>query len=1010
MLDSPDDRLYALSDAALEPLFHRPLRIGVESAWYGHVPFAGWIIQAGAPRVLVELGTHAGVSYSAFCEAVLRCRLPTRCFAVDTWKGDQHAGEFAEAVYRDFRYFHDHHFRNFSTTLRMTFDEASTQLPRACIDLLHIDGLHTYEAVRHDFETWRPLLSDRAVVLFHDTNERERDFGVWRLWHELRGRYPGFEFLHGRGLGVLAVGDNVPRQVAALCTVTDETTMAIIRHRFAMLGGRWQAEAELLLLAPRLQQLEQAEARLQALDAAGAADAIQELANLHQQVADLASERDAMLNSTLWRAAAPLRAVGNLLPSRVRHIARSVLRTGSAPFRRQPERTVQHPEPPIEPMLEPPIEPELEAERPATVANRVVFISGEPHTPGHTYRVIRQAQAAACAGFDAITMTIHEAPDRMAEIATAGVVVIWRTTWTDAVAQIVDVVRASGARLIFDVDDLMIRPELATVEVIDGIRSQHFDPQAVAAHFDNTRKVLQAADAGSCTTMELARHIRAAQKPAFVLPNGFDEAALAESRLAVRKRRAAAKDGVVYIGYAAGSRTHQRDFAQAADAVARVLSERPHCRLVLFEADDGVRPLLDLHEFPALEARAHQVEWRPMVTLDRLPVELARFGVNLAPLEVGNPFCEAKSELKFFEAALVGVPTIASPTGPLKRAIRHGTTGMLAATEEDWYSALQALIDDAEARRCMGRAAYLDVLWRFGPERRAQRLQAMLRQMASGTQGGAAGADAFALELARESAPPPSQPELPETETVFAFDRLDQAQVTVVIPLYNYAGYVTEALESVRAQTLDRIDLIVVDDASTDDSLAVARGWAEQNVDRFNRILVLRNHINAGLSRTRNAGFDAAETPCVLPLDADNRLLQECCAQTLHALRSSHAAFAYPRIRYFGGMSHVIGDLDFEPARLAGGNFVDAMALVRKSAWASAGGYAPIKYGWEDYDFWCRLAELGLTGVQVPEVLAEYRVHEASMLHTATDLAENKRQVIAELERRHAWLSIPYPE
>ena len=95
--------------------------------------------------------------------------------------------------------------------------------------------------------------------------------------------------------------------------------------------------------------------------------------------------------------------------------------------------------------------------------------------------------------------------------------------------------------------------------------------------------------------------------------------------------------------------------------------------------------------------------------------------------------------------------------------------------------------------------------------------------------------------------------------------------------------------------------------------------------------------------------------------------------------------------------------------RLAGGNYIDAMALVAKSAWAAVGGYAIIDPpGWEDYDFWCRFAERGLPGVKVAEVLAEYRVHQASMLHTVTDLGDNRRNVIAALESRHAWLSIPH--
>ena len=106
----------------------------------------------------------------------------------------------------------------------------------------------------------------------------------------------------------------------------------------------------------------------------------------------------------------------------------------------------------------------------------------------------------------------------------------------------------------------------------------------------------------------------------------------------------------------------------------------PDCRLVLFRDPEGA-PVMDIDEFAAFADLGEQIEWRHMVPLDRLPEEMARFDVNLVPLEVGNPFCEAKSDLKFFEAALAGACTIASPTGPFRRVIRDGENGVLAASE-----------------------------------------------------------------------------------------------------------------------------------------------------------------------------------------------------------------------------------------------------------------------------------------------------------------------------------------
>jgi GT2 family glycosyltransferase len=236
------DTLNRLCDPVLDPLFLRPALVGVASTWYGHIPFAHWIVAACRPRLVVELGTHNGVSYAAFCEAVARYGIDARCYAVDTWQGDEHAGHYGDAVFEALRRFHDARYAGFSELLRCTFQEALPHFADGSIDLLHIDGFHTYDAVRGDFESWRPKLSPRAVVLFHDTNERRGDFGVWRLWRELQAAHPGFEFLHSHGLGVLAVGPDAPEDVLALCRLGDAASA--VRERFALLGERWMDHFE----------------------------------------------------------------------------------------------------------------------------------------------------------------------------------------------------------------------------------------------------------------------------------------------------------------------------------------------------------------------------------------------------------------------------------------------------------------------------------------------------------------------------------------------------------------------------------------------------------------------------------------------------------------------------------------------------------------------------------------------------------------------------------------------
>jgi GT2 family glycosyltransferase/SAM-dependent methyltransferase len=232
-----------LLSPALAGLFRTPQRLGKPSGWWGHVPFGFWVVEAAEPRLLVELGTHHGVSYATFCDAVLHRQLPTRCFAVDSWQGDAHAGFFDEAVYRDVRAFNDAHHGGFSELIRAEFDTAVGHFADGSIDLLHIDGFHSYEAVRHDYDTWRPKLSERAVVLFHDTNVRRDDFGVHRLFGELAARHPHFEFLHGNGLGLIAHGAAVPDAIAQLCAAAATERCAPIRERFAAAGARWIGHA-----------------------------------------------------------------------------------------------------------------------------------------------------------------------------------------------------------------------------------------------------------------------------------------------------------------------------------------------------------------------------------------------------------------------------------------------------------------------------------------------------------------------------------------------------------------------------------------------------------------------------------------------------------------------------------------------------------------------------------------------------------------------------------------------
>ena len=273
----------------LGPEVMQDFEVDRPSAWIQHVPFMAWCVRMLRPRSYVELGTHWGVSFFAAVQTAEFLNFPLTARAIDLWEGDHQAGAYGNEV-------HEHvvaRAKKFEgvTLTRSLFSDARELVADGSVDLLHIDGLHTYEAVTEDFESWLSCLSDRGVILFHDVRETKLDFGVHRLWAELEQRYPSFTFDHGHGLGVLIVGPKVPATFMALADINATEGGDDLRKVFWTLGAAldWQ---------PALER--------QRTHLEGKIDEVEEGA----RQAELAIDK--LTQSFSWRLTRPLRAVRGL--------------------------------------------------------------------------------------------------------------------------------------------------------------------------------------------------------------------------------------------------------------------------------------------------------------------------------------------------------------------------------------------------------------------------------------------------------------------------------------------------------------------------------------------------------------------------------------------------------------------------------------------------------------------------------------------------------------------------
>ncbi len=212
--------------------------------------------------------------------------------------------------------------------------------------------------------------------------------------------------------------------------------------------------------------------------------------------------------------------------------------------------------------------------------------------------------------------------------------------------------------------------------------------------------------------------------------------------------------------------------------------------------------------------------------------------------------------------------------------------------------------------------------------------------------------------------------------------------VCVVVSLFNYAAYIEECLASVAATKTENLpggfEIIIVDDASTDNSAQLADKFLASTTLP---VCLVKKKSNTGVANTRNLGLQLARAPLVFILDADNTIRPDCLASHRHVLEISDSAMVYSHINRFDHATRrslgTMSDREWNVPALAAQPYIDAMAMFRKDTLLRVGGYSPELPGWQDYDLCLKLAQAGLTGKMIPQVLSDYRVHTGSMNQTS---------------------------
>jgi glycosyltransferase involved in cell wall biosynthesis len=312
------------------------------------------------------------------------------------------------------------------------------------------------------------------------------------------------------------------------------------------------------------------------------------------------------------------------------------------------------------------------------------------------YRSERQTEELGLHGLKC-SITVQDNPLLPRYADRFQIFIFQKTIYSKSVARLIERIKAQKKEMIFETDDLVFDPEYVRqmnfFQKLNALEKKQFETGVGSKILnDDYTKVCVVA------TMYLAEKLKARGKQVFISKNKLAnyDVEVARNILEIQSPDGDRISKAIKIGYFSGTASHDKDFEIVRNAIIYILEKYPETELHLF----GPLEIDDIYNKFGSRVKKH-----PFAPWEKHLENIASMDMNIAPLEIGNPFCESKSELKFIEAGIVGVPTVAAATRTFQEAIEDGVDGFVAGDMEEWKEKLEKLILDPNLRKAMGEKA-----------------------------------------------------------------------------------------------------------------------------------------------------------------------------------------------------------------------------------------------------------------------------------------------------------------